>query len=175
MGLAFENLDNVTRPLMLSEIEGDETAQRIYISNHLNEIGVNLWPRLLKESAKDGNDDSLAEELRRAGCFKNQVERRKPKGGYSLVAVPHTAAQTLAEAQFNVYYMRSLAIQAIESNRALIVYRAKQVEVPRSSSELLMGKSLDPTSVLKALRQTIGVEPPTNIPLPNSGLTVRLV
>ena len=91
-----------------------------------------------------------------------------------MVRVPVTAAETLSESQFNMYYMRALSIRAIELGVGLVVYRAKSVENPRSTSEMMIGSSLDPREVLEVLRATRGVNPPTNIPLPNTGITVRL-
>ena len=161
---------------MIEEIEIDlASAGGIYRSNYLHDEGFSRWSIFLREAAKIGTDDSLAEALRREACFKLEVERKKPKGGYTIVSVPVTAAQTLAEAQFNMYYMRALARRAIDGNKNLLVYRAKEVEIPREQSERMIGTHIDPTLVLRVLRETKGVEPSTNIPLPNSGLTVCLI
>ena len=40
---------------------------------------------------------------------------------------------------------------------------------------MMVGNFLDPIEVLEVLRTTLGVEPRIGIPLPNSGLTVRLL
>ena len=56
----------------------------------------------------------------------------------------------------------------------LVVYRAKWVENPRETSERMIGTTLDAIEVLAELRATRGVNPPSHIPLPNTGLTVRL-
>ncbi|MCR5873967.1 hypothetical protein LRS10_08800 [Phenylobacterium sp. J426] len=151
-----------------------DPARGLYISNYLNERGALVWPDLLLEAARSGNDDSLSGQLAIQGCFQAQVERRKPSGGYTFARVPVTAPQTLAESQFNMYYMRALALRALEIGAGLIVYRAKWVENPRSSSEQMIGTTLDPAEVLSELRATRGVNPPSHIPLPNTGLTVRL-
>jgi len=178
--LAYENLDVETRRLMTIEIEADieegrsDPARGVYMSNYLNETGQEVWPSLLLEAVRSGGDASLARELNRLHCFKAMVPRKKPKGGFSMVSVPVTAAETLAEAQFNMYYMRALSVRAVEMGVWLVVYRAKAVENPRSTSEMMIGKMLDPVEVLAALRETRGVNPPINIPLPNSGITVRL-
>lgn len=174
MGLLFHHLDDTTRPLMLSEIKKDDSTGKIYISNYLNEIGCLRWLPFLKQAAESGTDDSLADTLRRANCFKVKVERKKPMGGTTLVFVPVTAAQTLAESQFNMYYIRAIALRAIDMGQGLLVYRAKEVEVPRSESELMIGRTLDARVVLEVLRETRGVEPSIHIPMPNTGLTVRL-
>lgn len=179
-GLRYENLDDETRRQMTAEINADIAAGRtdpargLYISNYLSPNGVRLWPGFLSDAARAGSDISLAAELNRHQCFKAQVERRKPTGGFTMVRVPVTAAETLSEAQFNMYYMRALSVRAIELGVGLVVYRAKSVDVPRRSSEEMIGMTLDPQAVLTALRETRGVEPLTNIPLPNTGITVRL-
>lgn len=174
MGLHFENLDADTRALMLAEINADAAGRGLYTSNYLNDHGAERWPTLLRDAAGDGTDVSLAGALNAERCFKEKVERRKPKGGFTLAAVPYTAAQTLAESQFNMYYMRALACRALSTKTPLTVYRAKEVEKPREESERLIGTQLDPGMVLESLRATLGVEPSIGIPLPNSGLTVRL-
>jgi hypothetical protein len=175
MGLAFKNLEPATRTIMVAEIDADISGRGLYLSNYLTDRGQQRWPTLLREAAVSGTDDSLAHALNAERSFKERVERRTPKGGTTMAAVPHTAAQTLAESQFNMYYMRALAVRAINEGRALEVYRAKQVENPRPESERMIGSQLDPAVVLKVLRETLGVEPTIGIPLPNSGLSVKLV
>lgn len=178
--LAYENLDDETRRLMIIEIEADleegarDPARGLYISSYLNQTGVEAWPNLLLEAVRTGGDDTLARELDRQRCFKAEVQRRKPSGGFTIARVPVTAAATLSESQFNMYYMRALSVRAIELGAGLVVYRAKRVENPRSTSEEMIGRTLDPAEVLAALRETRGVNPPTHIPLPNTGITVRL-
>ena len=173
MGLSYHDLDQPTRFLMIEEINLDVAGTGLYVSRYLNESGAERWEALTLEAASTGTDDSLAAELAR-GCMKAQVERQKPKGGYTLVKVPYTAPQTLAEAQFNMYYMRALATRALSKSRALLVYRAKYVEHPRPESEAMIGSRIDPRLVLDELRRTKGVDPSIRIPLPNSGLSVRL-
>ncbi len=172
MGLRYENLDAETHRLMLEEVEMD--GDTLYVSNYLNDAGRERWPHLLREAATNGTDDSLTDALRAGDCFKEEVERRKPKGGFTMVAVPVTAAQTLAESQFNMYYMRALARRAIDGGLTLTVYRAKAVGRPRPESERMIGEKLDPAHVLQELRKTHGVEPSIGIPLPNTGITVKL-
>ena len=175
MGLVYENLDEETRRLMVEEVEFDISGPGLYLSSYCNPNGRDLWPELLREAARAGSDATLEAALQAKKCFLSHAQRRKPKGGYTMVAVPVTAAQTLAESQFNTYYMRALARRAVAESRSLVVYRAKYVEIPRSESERMIGTTLDAQSVLEALRETKGVNPPTGIPLPNTGITVKLV
>lgn len=175
MGLAYENLDDETRRLMVEEIDMDRKDQSMYISNYLNESGVSAWPDLTREAARVGSDDSLANELSQGRLLKTEVQRRKPSGGFTTARVPVTAAETLSEAQFNLYYMRVMAVRASTEGMALQVYRAKAVASPRSSSEALIHTLIDPLLLLEELRRTKGVEPSVGMPLPNSGLCIRLV
>ncbi|MFZ0321604.1 MAG: hypothetical protein WAL56_20940 [Candidatus Sulfotelmatobacter sp.] len=104
-------------------------------------------------------------------------QRRKPKGGYTTAAVPVTAADTLAEGEFNRFYARGLCRRAkVEGGSELKVHRAKEVENPRTQSEALIGSTLDPEKLLLDLRESIGVEPALGLPPgPNSGLSVKIV
>lgn len=174
MGLQYENLEARVRTFMLEEIESDVDTGVIYISNYLNERGQIEWPNLLREAARNGRDDSLAHEIRTGDHLKDQVERRKPKGGYTLVAVPYTAHETLAEGEFNRYFCRGLCRWAIENGVELEVYRAKVVAQPRPASEQMIGSRFDPQTILDDLRATTGLEPALGLPPgPNSGLTLR--
>jgi hypothetical protein len=171
MGLYYANLDAETRRLMIEEINFDVAAKGIYFSNYLSPDGARRWPELLVKAIHAGTDDTLAHSL--VGCFKTLTERRT-KHGITMVRVPVTAPQTLAEAQFNMYYIRALCQRALAAGGRIVVYRAKHVDVPRSVSEAMIGTELNPAIVLLALRETKGVEPPTNVPMPNTGITVRL-
>jgi len=176
MGLRYENLDETTRRYMNEEIERDIADGSIYISNRLNPSGCERWPELLKEAARSGTDDTLAASIIRDGCLKERVERRKPKGGMTMAAVPVTAHETMGEGEFNRYYTRGLCRRAIEEGLGeLEVYRAKAVREPRPMSEAKIGMRVDPRVILEDLRQTQGVEPALGLPPgPNSGLTLRI-
>ena len=175
MGLRYENLDDETRRFMLEEIDMDVRDGSIYISSYLNARGCDEWPRLLREAAERGTDDSLAAAIRADRCLKDRVERRKPKGGTTIVNVPYTAHETLGEGQFNMYYTRGLCRRAIEARQAeLEVYRAKEVAEPRPESQALIGRRLNPQAILGDLRTTKGVESALGLARPNSGLTLRI-
>lgn len=176
MGLAYENLDETTRRFMLEEIDMDVQNGTIYISNYLNPHGCETWPGLLRAAAENGNDDSLAMAIRRDRCLKDRVERRKPKGGTTMAAVPITAHETMGEGEFNRYYTRGLCRRAIEERLPYLeVYRAKPVQEPRPASQAKIGTHVDPGVILDDLRQTQGVEPALGLPPgPNSGLTLRM-
>ncbi|HEX8176650.1 MAG TPA: hypothetical protein VF543_16275 [Pyrinomonadaceae bacterium] len=176
MALNLVNLDERTRSIMLEEIESDISSSKLYISPRLNSRGLQEYPRLLKESATNHDDAWLAERLRRDGLMKTQEERRKPKGGYTIAQVPVTAPDTLAEGEFNRFYIRGLCLRAIQDGiPELVVYRAKQVSSPRRESEAKIGAMIPPQSLLQDVRTHPGVDTALGLPpCPNSGLSVRL-
>lgn len=176
MGLNYKNLDNRTREFMLQEIEHDVAEGRVYISNYLNAQGSAKWVEILREAAEFGNDDSMAQKIREQGLLKIEAERKKPKGGYTMARVPHTAPETLGEGEFGRYYVRGLCARAIEDDVAqLEVYRAKAVAQPRPGSEEKIGSLVEPKAILDDLRNTVGVEPLLGLPPgPNSGLTLMI-
>lgn len=176
MGLKLVNLDERTRHFMVSEIDSDEASDKLYISPRLNERGKNKYYDLLREAAEEHDDKWLAERLRRGGLMKTQERRRKPKGGYTTAQVPVTAPDTLAEGEFNRFYIRGLCRRAIEDDvPELMIYRAKYVGSPRNKSEAKIGERVDPQQLLDDLRANPGVDTALGLPSdPNSGLSAQL-
>ncbi len=176
MGLAYKDLNEPTRKFMIQEIDMDVANGSIYISNFLNPHGREIWPKLLRDAAAVGNDDSLAASIVADACLKAHYERRKPKGGFTMAAVPYTAHETMGEGEFNRYYTRGLCRRAMDEGMpALEVYRAKAVADPRPASQAKIGLLVNPRAILEDLRRTQGLEPALGLPPgPNSGLTLRI-
>jgi hypothetical protein len=176
MALIYENLDARTRQFMLREMEMDISRGALYISTRLNQQGIEGYASLMKEAIQSHDDAWLASELRRLGYMSATENRKKKNGGYSVVQVPITAPETLAEGEFNRFYVRGLCIRAMDDNITEVeVYRGKQVNKPRPESEAKIGKRISAKTLLEDLRKSLGVEPALGLPPgPNSGLTVRL-
>ena len=177
MALYFENLDDRTRQLMLTEMEYDVANNQLHISSFLSGQGQRDYANLLREAIESGNDETLAQNLRAHRRLIKTLPRRKPKGGYAIATTPENAAEVLSESEFNRYYIRALARRAIEDGISeLVVYRAKQVNSPRPESEALVETTIAPQAILADLRAHPGDEPPAlGVPSgPNSGLSVRL-
>ena len=175
MGLNYENLDEITRSFMLSEVDLDlsnESPEKPYISKRFNELGKQNYVPLLKEAIEHHNDDWLAEQLCNRGYMKEHEQR---KG--TTIKVSVNAHETLSEGEFNRYYVRGLCVRAIDEGIDQVeVYRAKQVNEPRSKSEAMLGKKLSAKVLLENLRESIGVKPDFGLlGGPNSGITIRMV
>jgi hypothetical protein len=108
--------------------------------------------------------------------MKDETQRRKPKGGFTIVKVPVTAPAMLAEGEFNRFYARGLCLKAIKNGISdVVVYRGKQVQQPLPESEAMIGKKINAKALLDDLRKSQGVEPSLGIPPgPNSGITICL-
>ena len=176
MAFYLANLDQRTRELMLSEIDLDVEAGTLYYGSYLSEQGRTDYAELLRLAATSGDVSSLEAALRADGRMALTTQRRKPKGGFSTVKVPITAPATLAEGEFNRFYMRALCCRAIEDGiTGLIVYRAKPVQTPRPESEAMISTSVAPDALLEDLRTSTGVDTALGLPRgPNSGLSARL-
>jgi len=161
---------------MAEEVQRDVAAGTLYLSDRLSRTGSSDYPTLLGEAVNGQNDDWLATQLRQGGRINATEQRRKPKGGYATVSVPVTAAETLAEGEFNRFYIRGLCLRAIADGiTELEVYRAKVVDSPRSESQRKIGSKVDPTTLLNDLRANPGVDTALGLPAgPNSGLSVKL-
>ena len=177
MSLFLANLDPRTRALMLEEVDYDIARQQLHISPYLSGQGQHDYENLLRQAIESGDETTLAARLSEHRRIARTAHRRKPEGGYAIVTVPHNAAETIAESEFNRYYIRALCRRAIEENiEELIVYRAKPVREPRAESEELVESTVNAQALLEDLRKHTGNTPPEmGIPGgPNSGISVRL-
>jgi hypothetical protein len=68
MGLRLEDLV-VARAFMIEEIDMDARNDQIYLSTYLTQSGQGQWADMLRAAAQNGNDDSLAAEITRAGIL----------------------------------------------------------------------------------------------------------
>jgi hypothetical protein len=173
----FISLDERTRAFMLEEIEHDLAGDAWYRSPRLTSAGLADWPDLLRDAAREGNEATLAGALRSRGRLKH-TELSHTKSGREITKdVPFNAAETLAEGEFNRYYVRGVCRVAIADGMTEVeVYRAKAVQTPRSASQAKLGSRVDPQRLLDDLRRSSGtLDSALGIPAgPNSGLSVRL-
>ena len=176
MSLYYVNLDDRTRQLMLDEVQYDIAHNQLHISPFLSGQGQRDYVNLLRDAIQSGTDESLAENLRSHRRISRTLPRRQPKGGYAIAAAPNNAAETLAESEFNRFYIRGLARRAIEEGiPELVIYRAKPVQSPRPESEALIESTLSAEELLADLRSHPDEPPALGVPSgPNSGLSVRL-
>lgn len=175
MAFRFENLDSKTRELMLDEVELDIKNRKLYLSPRLSDYGKKQYIQLLKNAIQENNETALANNLRTQNCL-NPTEPRNTNQGVKIVSVPVTANETLAEGEFNRFYIRALCRMVIEDKRGILeIYRAKQVSTPRQESQMMIGKIVNPEKLLNDLRTNIGVDTVLGLPPgPNSGLSVRI-
>ena len=136
--------------------------------------------RIVRETANDeaapDAGAQLADQLRTHGRMRTTEQRKKPTGGYTVARIPPTAADTLAEGEFNRFYIRALCRRAIEERIPnLIIYQAKDVQQPRPDSEWMVGTVTSPPALLEDLRTHQGTDTMYGLPGgPNSGLSVQL-
>lgn len=174
MALNFVNLDDKTRKYMVEELENAKKEDNIYYSKRFIIDRDERWPSLLIEAARSYTEHWLAYQIEANGMMKGMETARKPSGGYTTKHVPDTAAETLAEGQFNRYYILGLCRYALNEDISTVsIYRAKEVRNPRQKSEALIGQSRDATTLISQLRpveSSLGHE----LLQPNSGLSVKL-
>jgi hypothetical protein len=177
VGLNYVNLDRQTRDLMGAELDLDLASGLEYLSPRLSEIGRHDYVDLLRDAMQTGSDDMLAASLASNGRLNAKETQRHPRGGPDIVKdVPHTASTTLAEGEFNRFYIRAVCRRAIDAKQATVIaYRARVSAKPRPESVALDGQGLDPVTLLNDLRHNIGVDTALGLPPgPNSGMSVRL-
>lgn len=178
MSLQYFDLTPETRGLMAAELDLDIASpedDRPYLSSFLSDTGKQRWVPELRRAIDSGDDRSLASAIT-GGRFLNSHYIQNRKTGPVQAKVPVTAPETLAEGEFNRYYIRAICAQAAAHGEEILVYRARYSANPRAESIRLEGATLDPQSVLADLRANPGVDSALGLPPgPNSGLSARLV
>lgn len=171
MSFDYKNLDQETRNEMGVEISNDINNNQLYLSDRLSPKGIADYPELLKQATYHYDALWLAKQLVQETRLLPMVNTaRGPK------KVPSNAATTLAEGEFNRYYMRGLCRIAIINNVNVEVYRAKSVDNARILSQHKVGQVIDPKILLNDLRENIGVDTALGLPSgPNSGLSIKLI
>lgn len=173
--LNLENLDDENiRRYMIEEVEQDIAEEKLYISKRLLEGAISNYTEYLKNAIQNGDSTMLADELLTNYCLK-KTEPRKTKNGITMVKVSSNAHETLANGEFNRFYIRGVCRKAIEESMEVEAYRAKTVSKPRADSASKIGMTYNPSKLLEDLRGNIGIDTSLGLPFgPNSGLSIRL-
>lgn len=176
MAFEFRHLEERTRALMLEEIQSDIDEDRLYLSDNLSPDGRTQYSGALLQAASEGDELDLTARL--TSMLNSHEKPRKLKGGgFSKPPVMRANAhEMLAEGEFNRFYMRAVCRLAIENGDSEVtVYRAKQVDKPRSASETMIGQRVPANQLLADLRDDPRVDRALGLPPgPNSGLCVHL-
>lgn len=172
MDFVLCDLNESVRGYMLREVEADVAAGSIYLSKRFSDRGRVLYADLLRDAVRGGDGETLAQALRTEECFVRQEWSRRI-GDWKKV--PSDAAETLAEGEFNRYYMRGVCASLAEHPTATVeVYRAKGVREPRLDSEVSVGSEVPSQQLLADLRGNTGSATTLGLGKPNSGLSVRV-
>lgn len=165
----FVNLSGSVRQKMLTEIEADLAAGKLYISPRLNERGRESYPRYLKASVAEGDESTLEVLLQQNDCL-NKTESR----GGTMRRVIRNAARLIAQNEFNRFYIRAVCLEAIERGIDEVeVYRARESTETRPESDALVGSKVNARELLDDLRESVGTAPAL-LPEVNSGLSVKV-
>lgn len=159
---------------MRDEVITDLNEERMLVSERLNENGKNRWHILLEKVVTEHNEIWLADQIKKENLLNTSERRRKKTGGYIQAKIPITAAEILANGEFNKYYIRAICLKAIQNQQTfVIVYRARGVENPRTKSTQKVGNQLNAESLLADLRAKKGDDSLFLLAQSNSGLSVK--
>jgi len=175
MPLHYENLDPTTRRYALAELDDDLKSGAFHASERLRPTAIAEYQRLLHEAIRYYDDRWL--EDRASDLLIDFETRQTRSGGQTTAKVPEMAARMLTEGDFNRYYMRGVALRAIEEGRQVVeVYRARLSLEPRPESTELEGHRFPAREVLDQLRGLSEAEPTIpRLGRVNSGMSIRLV
>ena len=175
MPLKYDDLDPATRRHAIAELDADIASGAFHPSDRLRPTAVAEYQRLLREAIRYYDDLWLEQHV--DDLLLDFEPRQTRTGAQTTAKVPEMAPRMLAEGDFNRYYMRGVALRAIEEGRQVVeVYRARLSLEPRVDSAELEGHRLRAREVVDHLRgQRVEDANVARLGRPNSGLSVRLV
>jgi len=175
MPLHYENLDPTTRRYALAELDDDLKSGGFHASDRLRPTAIAEYQRLLHEAIRYYDDLWLEDRV--SDLLVDFETRQTRSGGQTTAKIPEMASRMLAEGDFNRYYMRGVALRAIEEGRQVVeVYRARLSLEPRPESTELEGHRIPAREVLDQLRGLSSAEPTApRLGRVNSGMSIRLV
>lgn len=169
----FPNLDTKTRSIMISELEQDIKSNLFYEPSSMKSEYIGSYKLLLRKYFKIGHVESLKKAL--TPSFFNSKDKNGRK-------IPLNIAQTIAFSDFNRYYVRAILIWAINENKRVCIYRAKDSLNKRSESENLINKCYfekqtleQMLSVARDYRILFSSQSKITFLQPNSGLSLKLL
>ncbi len=173
--LQYENLDPNTRRYAIAELDKDLESGAFHVSERLRPTAIQNYEHFLRDALRYYDDRWLEEHA--DNLLVDFEPRRTRSGGQTTARIPQMAARMLAEGDFNRYYMRGVALRAIDEGRQVVeVYRARLSLEPRRESAELEGQRLPATEVLNYLRGQAAADTAVSaLGRTNSGLSVRLV
>ena len=175
MPLQYESLDPTTRRFAIAELDSDIATGAYHSSERIRPTAIAEYQRYLHEALRYYDDRWLEDHA--SDLMVDFEPRHIRSGGQTAVKLPEMASRMLAEGDFNRYYMRGVALRAVEEGRQVVeVYRARLSMEPRAESAQLEGHRLPAEEVLEYLRGEQVADPAVSaLGRPNSGLSVRLV
>lgn len=160
---------------MIEEFEADVAARRLYIGKRLNELGEEAYRAALPDALALGSPEGLQAKLEPVPGDLWIPGIIAKNGRRSTTSV--TAAQTLAEGEFNRFYMRAICVRATsEGDGTVKVRRGKQVANPRSDPSVKVNENdvLEAALALEDIRRHPGDDTALGMPRgPNSGLSLE--
>jgi hypothetical protein len=150
MGLNYAQLNETIRRFMMQEFEQGGH----YISPRLNEGGRARWIGLLKDALQYHTDVWLERELIRRNCFQATEYLKSTMGKTVTRAVNRDQlAKTLAEGEYNRYYLRGLCLAAKSRGYThLIVSQGRIIPNAPPASRKSVGTPVEIGQLLNALR-----------------------
>lgn len=128
----FPNLDDKTCSIMISELERDIKNGLFYEPSSMKPEYIASYKLLLRKYFEIGHVEGLEKALT-SSFFKV-----KDKNGRK---VSSNIAKMIAFSDFNRYYVRAILVKAIEENKSVCIYRAKQAINERTESKKMVTQS----------------------------------
>lgn len=127
MAMNYHDLDDKTREYMLKEFEKEENGGNPYRSKTLSMQGVSVFPDLIRNAIKSGNEISLCSAIEQENYWDSQE-------AYTRSGITRTRRRNIAQSakrlvlsEFSTWYVRGFAKRLLDEGvEKCRVYRGEQ-------------------------------------------------
>lgn len=136
MALIKKELDKIRRDFMAEEVKKDIKEHRLECIDCLNHSGKVELPDLLMNAVVDGDEMTLARELKEKQCMR--VYNAVPSGGEVVLSrVSDKNYKEFSETTFNKFYLRGVCREAADSGYDTVVIKDDSIELEYKTEKLL--------------------------------------
>lgn len=173
--MKFYHLNPKVRELMAVELAKDLSEDKFIFSAYVDAKKEGEWISLLKKTFLYHDPSWLSQELKKRDVLKRRSLKNLKEGKFTLALVPRSAEETLAQDEFNLYYIKALCVYALSQGiEELEIYSARRIQNHRPKSESLKGKKVSAEDVLRDLRSSLRGESALGLGLYGSSLSLKI-
>lgn len=150
----FEELDNSTRTIMLSEFDNEWSQPKHYIPDGLNSTGLVDYPDIMRNAIQNGTIESLAKELSPAKYWNPTRSFTRRGTPVTQKINPDSESKRLAHSEFTTLYTKVMAKKLMDEGETdCQIYRVDKANQPKCECTKLEDTTVSVGKIYEGIRK----------------------